>query len=62
LNELIALNSISSQAANFLDASVTAGLNILLSSGTQAGRRRALCAAIPARERTVTVGQVFDLA
>jgi len=64
LDELVALNSISAQAANFLEASVVAGLNILVSGGTQAGKTtmlNALCAAIPARERTVTVEEVFEL-
>ena len=64
LHELVALNSISAQAANFLEASVVAGLNILVSGGTQAGKTtmlNALCAAIPARERTVTVEEVFEL-
>ena len=64
LDELVALNSISAQAANFLEASVAAGLNILVSGGTQAGKTtmlNALCAAIPARERTVTVEEVFEL-
>jgi len=64
LDELVALNSISVQAANFLEASVVAGLNVLVSGGTQAGKTtmlNALCAAIPARERTVTVEEVFEL-
>src|SRR4029079_341181 len=64
LDELVALNSISVQAANFLEARVVAGLNILVSGGTQAGKTtmlNALCAAIPARERTVTVEEVFEL-
>ena len=64
LDELVALNSITEQAANFLEASVTAGLNILVSGGTQTGKTtmlNALCAAIPARERTVTVEEVFEL-
>ena len=64
LDELVALNSISAHAAKFLEASVAAGLNILVSGGTQAGKTtmlNALCAAIPARERTVTVEEVFEL-
>src|SRR6478752_10205573 len=64
LDELVALNSISAQAANFLEASVAAGLNILVSGGTQAGKTtmlNALCAAIPSRVRTVTVEEVFEL-
>ena len=64
LDELVALNSTTEQAANFLEASVAAGLNILVSGGTQTGKTttlNALCAAIPARERTVTVEEVFEL-
>jgi pilus assembly protein CpaF len=64
LDELVAMNSITGQAANFLEASVAAGLNILVSGGTQAGKTtmlNALCAAIPARERIVTVEEVFEL-
>lgn len=38
LDELVALNSITEQAASFLEASVAAGLNILASGGTQAGK------------------------
>ena len=64
LDELVALNSVTEQAANFLEGSVAAGLNILVSGGTQTGKTtmlNALCAAIPARERTVTVEEVFEL-
>jgi pilus assembly protein CpaF len=64
LDEIVALNSITEQAARFLEASVAAGLNILVSGGTQAGKTtmlNALCAAIPARERVVTVEEVFEL-
>jgi Flp pilus assembly CpaF family ATPase len=35
LDELVALNFISALAANFLEVSVAAGLNILVSGGTQ---------------------------
>jgi pilus assembly protein CpaF len=38
LDEIVVLNSITEQAARFLEASVTAGLNILVSGGTQAGK------------------------
>ena len=43
---------------------VVAGLNILVAGGTQAGKTtmlNALCAAIPARERVITVEEVFEL-
>ena len=39
LGGLVELGSLTSQAAAFLDASVRAGLNILVAGGTQAGRK-----------------------
>src|SRR4051794_41382327 len=38
LDELVALGSLTSQAARFLEAAVAAGLNVLVSGGTQAGK------------------------
>ncbi len=64
LDELVAAGSLSDQASRFLEASVAAGLNVLISGGTQAGKTtmlNALCGAIPARERLVTVEEVFEL-
>jgi pilus assembly protein CpaF len=64
LDELVALGSLSEQAARLLDASVVAGLNVLVAGGTQAGKTtmlNALCASIPARERVITVEEVFEL-
>jgi hypothetical protein len=63
LEELVAAGSLTEHAAGLIEASVTAGLNILVSSGTQAGKTtmlNALCAAIPARERIVTVEEIFE--
>jgi pilus assembly protein CpaF len=64
LDELISLGSITPQAARFLEASVAAGLNIIVAGGTQAGKTtllNCLAAAIPARERVVTCEEVFEL-
>lgn len=64
LDELVSLGSLPEPAARFLEASVAAGLNILVSGGTQAGKTtmlNALCAAIPARERVITAEEVFEL-
>jgi pilus assembly protein CpaF len=64
LDELVGLGSLTEHAARFLEASVGAGLNVLVAGGTQAGKTtmlNALCAAIPARERVVTVEEVFEL-
>jgi pilus assembly protein CpaF len=64
LDELVALGTLTSPAARFLEAAVAAGLNILVAGGTQAGKTtllNCLCAAIPARERVVTCEEVFEL-
>lgn len=64
LGELVRLGSLTERAARFLEASVVAGLNILVSGGTQAGKTtllNALCTAIPAQERVITVEEVFEL-
>jgi pilus assembly protein CpaF len=64
LDQLVAAGSLPDQAARFLEASVVAGLNVLVAGGTQAGKTtmlNALCAAIPARERVITVEEVFEL-
>ena len=64
LDDLVATGSLTEQAARFLESSVVAGLNVLVAGGTQAGKTtmlNALCSAVPARERVVTVEEVFEL-
>ncbi len=64
LDDLVRLGTLTSRAAEFLSASVAAGLNILVSGGTQAGKTtllNCLLAAVPARERVVTAEEVFEL-
>ena len=64
LDELVALGTLTPQAARFLEAAVASGLNILVSGGTQAGKTtllNCLTAAIPARERVITCEEVFEL-
>lgn len=64
LDELVRLGSLPQRCARFLEASVAAGLNVLVSGGTQAGKTtmlNALCAAIPASERVITVEEVFEI-
>ncbi|WP_106275887.1 CpaF family protein [Geodermatophilus tzadiensis] len=64
LDELVAGGTLTTQAARFLEAAVAAGLNVLVSGGTQAGKTtllNCLCAAIPARERVITCEEVFEL-
>ena len=64
LDELVVRGSITPLAARFLEAAVTAGLNIIVSGGTQAGKTtllNALVNSIPATERLVTCEEVFEL-
>lgn len=64
LDDLVALGSITQQAATFLATAVAAGLNVLVSGGTQAGKTtllNCLAAAVPPRERVVTCEEVFEL-
>jgi len=64
LHDLVELGSLSTQAATFLEASVRAGLNILVAGGTQAGKTtmlNCLAAAIPGGERVVSAEEVFEL-
>ncbi len=64
LQGLVDLGSMPPRAARFLEASVRAGLNILVAGGTQAGKTtmlNCLSAAIPGGERVVSVEEVFEL-
>ena len=64
LHDLVALGSLSDQAARFLDASVRAGLNIVVAGGTQAGKTtflNCLAASIPGEDRVVSAEEVFEL-
>src|SRR4051812_46159533 len=64
LDELVALETMTRPAADFLEAAVCAGLNIIVAGGTQAGKTtllNCLAAAIPARERVVSCEEVFEL-
>ncbi|WP_273651814.1 CpaF family protein [Cellulomonas fimi] len=64
LDDLVGLGALTPHAAAFLHAAVRAGLNVLVSGATQAGKTtmlNALAGAIPARERVVTCEEVFEL-
>ena len=64
LDDLVALGSLTPAAARFLSASVAAGLNVLVSGSTQAGKTtmlNALAGSIPPRERVITCEEVFEL-
>jgi pilus assembly protein CpaF len=64
LQDLVELGSLTQPAAQFLEASVRAGLNILVAGGTQAGKTtmlNCLAAAIPGGDRVVSAEEVFEL-
>lgn len=64
LDDLVALGTLTTQASAFLEACVGAGLNILVSGGTQSGKTtllNCLVGAVPARERVITCEEVFEL-
>ena len=64
LDDLVRLGTLTAAAARFLDASVRAGLNVLVAGGTQAGKTtmlNCLAGAIDSRERIVTCEEVFEL-
>jgi pilus assembly protein CpaF len=64
LSDLVELGSLTPAAAGFLEASVRAGLNILVAGGTQAGKTtllNCLAAAIPGGDRVVSAEEVFEL-
>jgi pilus assembly protein CpaF len=64
VDDLVRLGTVPAAPARFLAAAVAAGLNVLVSGGTQAGKTTllgALLGAVPARERLVTVEEVFEL-
>jgi pilus assembly protein CpaF len=64
LADLVDLGSLTPGAAAFLDASVRAGLNVLVAGGTQTGKTtflNCLAAAIPGGDRVVSAEEVFEL-
>jgi len=64
LDELVALGTLTKQAAGFLEAAIVAGLNVIVAGGTQAGKTtllNCLAAAIPGTERVITCEEVFEL-
>ena len=64
LDELVSLGSCSPSAARFLEASVQAGLSIVVAGAVGAGKTtllNCLLGAVPARDRIVTCEEVFEL-
>ncbi|SLN01015.1 type II secretion system protein E [Brachybacterium faecium] len=64
LQGLVALGSLTQQAADFLDAAIASGLNVVASGATGAGKTtllRCLARSVGPRERVVTIEEVFEL-
>ncbi len=64
VEDLVALGTVTAQAAAFLDAAVLAGLNVVVAGGTQAGKTtllNALLGCVPASERIVSCEEVFEI-
>jgi pilus assembly protein CpaF len=64
LGELVELGTLTTPAASFLEASVRAGLNVLVAGATQAGKTtllNCLAAAIPGGDRVISAEEVFEL-
>ena len=64
LDGLVLANTLTDQAAEFLQACVVAGLNIVVSGATQAGKTtlmNALLNSAPSSERVITCEEVFEL-
>lgn len=61
---LVTLGSLPQRAADFLDAAIASGLNVIASGATGAGKTtflRCLAQSVGARERVVTIEEVFEL-
>ncbi|MDU0969155.1 MAG: ATPase, T2SS/T4P/T4SS family [Actinomycetaceae bacterium] len=64
VSDLVRLGMLGPQAAAFLSAAVAAGLNVVVSGATQAGKTtllRALAGEIPAAQRIICCEEVFEL-
>jgi pilus assembly protein CpaF len=64
LSDLVELGTLTPQAATFLEACVVAGLNIVVSGGTQAGKTtmlNTLGSSVPGHERIISVEEVYEL-
>jgi pilus assembly protein CpaF len=64
IRELVPRGTLTEHAARFLDASVRAGLNIIVAGGTQAGKTTLMCGllgCIPAQERIISCEEVFEI-
>lgn len=64
VHDLVPAGTLTAEAANFLEAAVVSGLNIVVAGGTQAGKTtllNALLGCLPASERVVSCEEVFEI-
>jgi len=64
VDDLVPAGALTTQAADFLKAAVTSGLNIVIAGGTQAGKTtllNALLGSVAPQERIVSCEEVFEI-
>nr|WP_206693622.1 ATPase, T2SS/T4P/T4SS family [Glutamicibacter sp. FBE19] len=64
LDDLVELDSLSRQAALYLSTAINAGLNVIVTGPTQAGKTtmlNCLASSIGPRERIITIEEIFEL-
>ena len=64
VDQLVALGTLTEHAAEFLEAAVVSGLNIIVAGGTQAGKTtmlNALLGCVPLNERLISCEEVFEI-
>ncbi|MDA3022132.1 MAG: ATPase, T2SS/T4P/T4SS family [Actinomycetota bacterium] len=64
VHDLVAKGTLNMQAADFLEAAVISGLNVVVAGGTQAGKTtflNALLGCVPSNERIVSCEEVFEI-
>ena len=64
VTELVSLGTVTAHAAEFLEAAVICGLNIIVAGGTQAGKTtllNALLGCVPSHERVISCEEVFEI-
>ena len=64
VHELVPAGTLSPEAANFLEACMVSGLNVVVAGGTQAGKTtllNALLGCVPSSERIVSCEEVFEI-
>jgi len=64
VHDLVATGTLTHHAAEFLEASVVSGCNVIVAGGTQAGKTtllNAMLGSVPARERIISCEEVFEV-